>query len=118
MQLDEELKDLIRARLASFDVLQADPSAHRRAAVAVPVVEEGKGAHYKGIAVLDGQFRQEDIRGSSDSRRDWRSAAQFRAEALLVVLASSFGQAVRPYQRCSDPIGKRADRASGGRSSR
>jgi 8-oxo-dGTP pyrophosphatase MutT (NUDIX family) len=50
VQLDEELKALIRARLASFDVLRADPGAHRRAAVAVPIVEEGTGAQYKGIA--------------------------------------------------------------------
>ena len=54
MQLDDELKALIRARLASFDVLRADPGAHRRAAVAVPVVEEGTGAQYKGIASPSG----------------------------------------------------------------
>ena len=47
MQLDEELKELIRARLLSFDVLGAAPSAHRRAAVAVPVIEEGTGAVYE-----------------------------------------------------------------------
>ena len=33
MQLDDELKELIRARLAAFDVLRVDPSAHRRAQV-------------------------------------------------------------------------------------
>jgi mutator protein MutT len=57
MQLDDELKELICARLASFDVLRADPGAHRRAAVAVPVVEEGTGAHYKGIASPPGWSR-------------------------------------------------------------
>lgn len=57
MQLDEELKERIRARLASFDVLRADPSAHRRAAVAVPVIEEGTGAQYKGIASPSGWSR-------------------------------------------------------------
>ena len=57
MQLGEELKELIRARLASFDVLRADPRAHRRAAVAVPVVEEGTGAEYKGIASPSGWSR-------------------------------------------------------------
>ena len=41
--LDEELKELIRARLASFDVLRADNRASP-CAVAVPVVEEGTGA--------------------------------------------------------------------------
>ena len=50
MQLDEALKALIRARLATFEVLRTDPGAHRRAAVAVPLIEEGTGAHYHGIA--------------------------------------------------------------------
>src|SRR5690242_12566103 len=50
MQLNQELKELIRARLASFEVLRTDPGAHRRAAVAVPVIEEGTGAQYQGIA--------------------------------------------------------------------
>ena len=57
MQLDDELKELIRARLAAFDVLRADPGGHRRAAVAVPVVEEGTGAHYKGVASPSGWSR-------------------------------------------------------------
>lgn len=57
MKLDEELKALIRARLASFEVLRADPGARRRAAVAVPVVEEGTGAQYKGIAPPSGWSR-------------------------------------------------------------
>ena len=54
MQLDDALKALIRARLASFDVLRADPGSHRRAAVAIPVIEEGTGAQYRGIASPSG----------------------------------------------------------------
>jgi 8-oxo-dGTP pyrophosphatase MutT (NUDIX family) len=57
MNLDEELKALIRARLAAFDVLRVDPGEHRHAAVAVPVIEEGTGANYRGIATPSGWSR-------------------------------------------------------------
>jgi 8-oxo-dGTP pyrophosphatase MutT (NUDIX family) len=49
MQLNEQLKERIRMHLASFDVLRADTSAHRHAAVAVPVIEEGTGAQLAGV---------------------------------------------------------------------
>ena len=50
MLCDESLKDCIRRHLAAFEVRRADPGAHRAAAVAVAVVEEGEGARLDGIA--------------------------------------------------------------------
>ena len=51
MQCDDTLREHIRLRLASFDLQRADPGAHRVAAVAVAVAEEGEGAQLGGIAV-------------------------------------------------------------------
>jgi 8-oxo-dGTP pyrophosphatase MutT (NUDIX family) len=50
MQCDDPLREHIRLRLASFDLRRADPGAHRVAAVAVAVAEEGEGAQLGGIA--------------------------------------------------------------------
>lgn len=57
MLLDDALKDRIRRQLASFDVLGADPGAHRPAAVAVALVEEGTGAALDGMAEPAGWSR-------------------------------------------------------------
>jgi 8-oxo-dGTP pyrophosphatase MutT (NUDIX family) len=49
MQYDDALREHIRRNLASFDVRRAEPGAHRVAAVAVAIVEEGEGAQLDGI---------------------------------------------------------------------
>jgi 8-oxo-dGTP pyrophosphatase MutT (NUDIX family) len=49
MRLDEALKEQVRTRLASFEVLHADPGLHRAAAVALVLAEEGTGALVAGI---------------------------------------------------------------------
>jgi len=51
MQFDHSLRDQIRRRLAAFELHRAIPGAHRVAAVAVAVTEEGQGASVPGIAV-------------------------------------------------------------------
>ncbi len=94
MQFDEELKELIRARLASFDVLRADPSAHRRAAVAVPVVEEGTGAQYKGVA----------------SPSSWSPAAALLLTRRPLTLRNHAGQWALPGGRIDD--GETAEEAA------
>jgi 8-oxo-dGTP pyrophosphatase MutT (NUDIX family) len=86
MQLDDELKELIRARLASFDVMRADPGAHRRAAVAVPVVEEGTGAQYKGVA----------------SPSSWSPAAALLLTRRPLTLRNHAGQWALPGGRIED----------------
>jgi 8-oxo-dGTP pyrophosphatase MutT (NUDIX family) len=94
MLLDEELKALIRARLASFDVLRVDPGAHRRAAVAVPVIEEGTGAQYKGIA----------------SPSDWSPAAALLLTRRPLTLKDHAGQWALPGGRIED--GETAEEAA------
>ena len=47
--VDGALRELVRARLQAFDVRRAPPGAHRAAAVAVAIVEEGGGAQLAGI---------------------------------------------------------------------
>lgn len=54
MRHDDSLREHIRRHLASFERLQADPGAHRVAAVAVAVVEEGDGARIEGLATPSG----------------------------------------------------------------
>lgn len=49
MQLDSSLREAVRARLAAFEVQRAAASAHRAAAVALVLVEEGTGAQVAGI---------------------------------------------------------------------
>jgi len=51
MQFDDSLKEQIRRRLAAFELHRAIPGAHRVAAVAVAIVEEGEGAALAGIPV-------------------------------------------------------------------
>jgi len=51
MQFDDSLKQQIRRRLAAFELHRAIPGAHRVAAVAVAIVEEGEGAALAGIPV-------------------------------------------------------------------
>jgi 8-oxo-dGTP pyrophosphatase MutT (NUDIX family) len=50
MLCDDTLKERIRRHLATLDVRRADPGAHRAAAVAVAVTEEGDGCRIEGIA--------------------------------------------------------------------
>jgi 8-oxo-dGTP pyrophosphatase MutT (NUDIX family) len=50
MRCDDALREQIRVRLAAFDLQRADAGAHRLAAVAVAVAEEGEGAGLAGIA--------------------------------------------------------------------
>jgi len=50
MLFDETLRARIRLNLDSFELRRADPGAHRVAAVAVAVTEQGDGAHVDGIA--------------------------------------------------------------------
>ncbi len=49
MQCDEELRERIKAQLDSFAVQADEDPQHRRAAVAVMVVEEGGGAELPGV---------------------------------------------------------------------
>ena len=49
MLLDTTLRETIRARLEAFEVRRAPRGAHRAAAVAVVIVEEGPGAQLEGI---------------------------------------------------------------------
>lgn len=50
MRFDDSLRRLIERRLDAFELHRAIPGAHRVAAVAVAVVEEGEGAQVGGIA--------------------------------------------------------------------
>ena len=53
MLCDDTLKERIQRHLASFEVRRADPGAHRAAAVAVAVTEEGDGCRIDGIPPRD-----------------------------------------------------------------
>ena len=57
MRCDDALKDRIAAHLGAFERWDADPGAHRVAAVAVAVAEEGEGARLDGIAAPEGWSR-------------------------------------------------------------
>jgi 8-oxo-dGTP pyrophosphatase MutT (NUDIX family) len=50
MRCDDSLREHIRTNLGAFELHRADPGAHRVAAVAVAVAEEGEGARLDGIA--------------------------------------------------------------------
>ena len=50
MLCDDSLKEHIRRHLGSFELHRATPGAHRVAAVAVAVAEEGEGARLGGVA--------------------------------------------------------------------
>ena len=50
MRCDDSLREHIRRNLSSFELQRADPGAHRVAAVAVAIAEEGDGARLDGIA--------------------------------------------------------------------
>jgi 8-oxo-dGTP pyrophosphatase MutT (NUDIX family) len=50
MLCDDSLKERIRRHLALLDLRRAEPGAHRAAAVAVAVTEEGDGCRIDGIA--------------------------------------------------------------------
>jgi len=49
MQFDDALRDQVERRLGSFELHRAIPGAHRVAAVAVAIAEEGEGARLAGI---------------------------------------------------------------------
>jgi 8-oxo-dGTP pyrophosphatase MutT (NUDIX family) len=53
LRCDDSLKEHIRRNLGAFELRRADPGAHRVAAVAVAVAEEGEGARLDGIAAPD-----------------------------------------------------------------
>ena len=50
MQCTDALKQDLRRRLGAFEIHRAIPGAHRAAAVAVAIAEEGEGARIEGIA--------------------------------------------------------------------
>ncbi|MGZ8259809.1 MAG: NUDIX hydrolase [Caldimonas sp.] len=54
MHFDSTLREVIARNLRAFDLRRADPGAHRVAAVAVAVVEEGDGARIDGVAAPSG----------------------------------------------------------------
>ena len=58
MQLDDSLKEHVRRRLASFELHRAIPGAHRVAAVAVAIAEEGEGAKVAGVPTPASWSRQ------------------------------------------------------------
>lgn len=49
MLFDDRLREHVSRNLRSFDVQRAQPAAHRVAAVAVAIVEEGEGARLDGV---------------------------------------------------------------------
>jgi 8-oxo-dGTP pyrophosphatase MutT (NUDIX family) len=55
--LDETLRELVRRRLAAFEARRLPPGAHRAAAVALALAEEGSGADLAGIATPTGWSR-------------------------------------------------------------
>jgi 8-oxo-dGTP pyrophosphatase MutT (NUDIX family) len=58
MRCDDSLRQHIRRRLSAFELRRADPGAHRVAAVAVAVAEEGEGARLDGIAAPSAWSRE------------------------------------------------------------
>lgn len=58
MLFDRSLRERIRRNLGAFPLQHADAAAHRAAAVAVAVVEEGDGARLDGVPVPDGWSRE------------------------------------------------------------
>jgi 8-oxo-dGTP pyrophosphatase MutT (NUDIX family) len=58
MHFDDALRDQIERRLGSFELHRAIPGAHRVAAVAVAIVEEGEGARLAGIPVPSAWSRE------------------------------------------------------------
>ena len=58
MLFDDSLRERVRRNLSSFDVHRADPAAHRVAAVAVAIVEEGEGARLDGIPAPESWSRE------------------------------------------------------------
>ena len=58
MVFDSSLREHIQRNLSSFELLRAEPGAHRAAAVAIAVVEEGDGARIDGLAVPEGWSRE------------------------------------------------------------
>ena len=58
MQFDDALRDQIKRRLGAFELHRAIPGAHRVAAVAVAITEEGDGARVAGIPVPSAWSRE------------------------------------------------------------
>jgi 8-oxo-dGTP pyrophosphatase MutT (NUDIX family) len=58
MRFDDSLREHVRGNLAAFDLRRGDPGAHRVAAVAVAIVEEGDGAALEGIVAPDSWSRE------------------------------------------------------------
>ncbi len=58
MVFDSALREHIRRNLGAFELQRAEPGAHRAAAVAVAVVEEGDGARLDGVSTPDGWSRE------------------------------------------------------------
>jgi 8-oxo-dGTP pyrophosphatase MutT (NUDIX family) len=58
MLFDDALRQQIERNLGSFELRRADPGAHRVAAVAVAVTEEGDGARLDGIAASSDWSRE------------------------------------------------------------
>lgn len=58
MICDVALREHIRRHLGAFELHRAIPGAHRVAAVAVAVAEEGGGAHLDGVAAPRGWSRE------------------------------------------------------------
>jgi len=58
MLLDDALRERIRCNLGAFELRRADSGAHRAAAVAVAVAEEGDGARIDGIGAPEAWSRE------------------------------------------------------------
>ena len=58
MLFDSSLRERIQRHLGAFQLQRAEAGAHRAAAVAVAVVEEGDGAHLDGLPAPDAWSRE------------------------------------------------------------
>ena len=58
MLFDHSLREHVQRNLSAFERQGADPGAHRAAAVAVAIVEEGDGARLDGVPIPDGWSRE------------------------------------------------------------
>jgi 8-oxo-dGTP pyrophosphatase MutT (NUDIX family) len=58
MELDDRLRQLVQDRLRAFDVQRLPTGAHKHAAVAVALAEEGDGARVRGLAPPEGWSTQ------------------------------------------------------------
>ena len=125
MHFDDALRDQIERRLGSFELHRAIPGAHRVAAVAVAIAEEGEGARLAGIPAPGAWSREAALiltRRALHLRHhpdQWAlpggrvDAGESAEEAALRELAEEVGldldaeRRPRPARRLHHPLGLR-----------